>query len=340
MLTTIEHTSQKKQKRHSRYGRGILNTIINKLPFELHIPGMLSYHNNDIFYPFDVATSYYDNIIIVSTKGYQYAGPGTHLKKRLARGDPGINPLDAACEAHDIAYAQNQNDIAARNIADDILAEEASKRIFAKDSSMGERTAAVIVSNAMKVKSKFGMGCNDNNFKNMPSKSSTQKKKKQGPSKKKNIRRKKKQCPQRKKKVSFQKIIQAAKQAMKNSTQGSMGAIKSALDGARSAIKSNGGKSNIITPRVLPVASSKLKHVGGALPLLIPILSAVSAIGGLVGGASGIMKAISGARSSKEQLTESIRHNTKMEEIALGWGLYISPYKSGMGLYLTPKNLN
>ena len=23
--------------------------------------------------------------------GYQYMGPGTHLKKRLARGDPGIN---------------------------------------------------------------------------------------------------------------------------------------------------------------------------------------------------------------------------------------------------------
>jgi len=26
--------------------------------------------------------------------GYQYLGPGTHLKKRLARGDPGINRLD------------------------------------------------------------------------------------------------------------------------------------------------------------------------------------------------------------------------------------------------------
>ena len=26
--------------------------------------------------------------------GYQYMGPGTHLKKRLQRGDPGINRLD------------------------------------------------------------------------------------------------------------------------------------------------------------------------------------------------------------------------------------------------------
>ena len=25
--------------------------------------------------------------------GYQYMGPGTHLKKRLARGDPGINRI-------------------------------------------------------------------------------------------------------------------------------------------------------------------------------------------------------------------------------------------------------
>ena len=26
--------------------------------------------------------------------GYQYMGPGTHLQKRLKRGDPGINRLD------------------------------------------------------------------------------------------------------------------------------------------------------------------------------------------------------------------------------------------------------
>ena len=26
--------------------------------------------------------------------GYQYMGPGTHLKTRLKRGDPGINRLD------------------------------------------------------------------------------------------------------------------------------------------------------------------------------------------------------------------------------------------------------
>lgn len=36
--------------------------------------------------------------------GYQYMGPGTHLKKRLKRGDPGINRLDKIAKQHDIDY--------------------------------------------------------------------------------------------------------------------------------------------------------------------------------------------------------------------------------------------
>ena len=56
-------------------GSGLLNRAINALPIELHIPG------------------------------YQFCGPGTHLEKRLVRGDRGINPLDAACREHDIAYS-------------------------------------------------------------------------------------------------------------------------------------------------------------------------------------------------------------------------------------------
>ena len=38
--------------------------------------------------------------------GYQYMGPGTHLEKRLARGDPGINRLDWIAKAHDIDYGK------------------------------------------------------------------------------------------------------------------------------------------------------------------------------------------------------------------------------------------
>ena len=38
--------------------------------------------------------------------GYQYMGPGTHLAKRLKRGDPGINRLDQIAKQHDIDYSQ------------------------------------------------------------------------------------------------------------------------------------------------------------------------------------------------------------------------------------------
>lgn len=53
-----------RSKVKSNSGTGLLNTIINSLPVELHLPG------------------------------YQYCGPGTHLKKRLALGQTGINGLD------------------------------------------------------------------------------------------------------------------------------------------------------------------------------------------------------------------------------------------------------
>jgi len=100
-------------------GRGLVNKLINKLPFELHIPG------------------------------YQYCGPGTKLAKRLARGDPGINLLDSACKEHDIAYSQNQENLEARHIADRILANKAWKRVKSKDAGFSEKNSAWAVINAM-----------------------------------------------------------------------------------------------------------------------------------------------------------------------------------------------
>ena len=41
--------------------------------------------------------------------GYQYMGPGTKLKKRLKRGDPGINRLDRIAKQHDIDYSKSKN---------------------------------------------------------------------------------------------------------------------------------------------------------------------------------------------------------------------------------------
>jgi len=113
--------------RKSIRGGGLLNSVINALPFELHIPG------------------------------YQFCGPGTRLSERLARGDQGINSLDAACREHDIAYSQS-NDLTERHVADKILAEKARRRIIARDSTLGERAAATAVWAAMKAKTKIGMG--------------------------------------------------------------------------------------------------------------------------------------------------------------------------------------
>lgn len=122
----------KKSKRNSKKGvggGGLLNKLIDILPVELHIPG-----------------------------GYQYCGPGTHLKDRLARGDKGINELDKACLEHDKEYDRT-SDSDQRRIADQQLASKAWERAKAWDSGIAERAAALSVATAMKVKSKIGGGC-------------------------------------------------------------------------------------------------------------------------------------------------------------------------------------
>uniref|UniRef100_A0A1B0G6Y9 Phospholipase A2-like domain-containing protein n=1 Tax=Glossina morsitans morsitans TaxID=37546 RepID=A0A1B0G6Y9_GLOMM len=111
----------------SKIGRGFANNLINRLPDELHLPD------------------------------YQFCGPGTKLATRLARGEKGINPLDAACREHDIAYSQSE-DINKRHQADNILTEEAWQRVKSKDSDLKERINAWFITNGMKAKVKFGLG--------------------------------------------------------------------------------------------------------------------------------------------------------------------------------------
>lgn len=134
----IIYKVEKKPKK--KRGRGLLNKIINKLPFELHLPG------------------------------YRFCGPGTKLEKRLARGDQPKNQLDSACREHDIAYFQNKENINARNAADKVLAHKAWERVVAKNSSFGEKAAAYGVTNIMKLKSKLGMGFIKNMLENKESK--------------------------------------------------------------------------------------------------------------------------------------------------------------------------
>jgi len=109
---------------------GITSTILNKLidvtPFEIPI-----------------------------APGYQYCGPGTKLEKRLARGDPGINKLDQACKAHDIAYSLN-SDNSNRAKADRILANAAWEIFKNPKTPLAERGLSYLVTNVMKAKNYFG----------------------------------------------------------------------------------------------------------------------------------------------------------------------------------------
>ena len=64
--------------------------------------------------------------------GYQCMGPGTKLKKRLKRGDPGINRLDRIAKQHDIDYSH------AKNLQDKWKAD--TKMIKAIDKLPGNKT--------------------------------------------------------------------------------------------------------------------------------------------------------------------------------------------------------
>ena len=67
-------------KRRRQRGKGLdIQKLLGKTGIEYHVPG------------------------------YQYLGPGTKLKKRLARGDPGKNRLDRIAKQHDIDYSRAKN---------------------------------------------------------------------------------------------------------------------------------------------------------------------------------------------------------------------------------------
>jgi hypothetical protein len=135
MLLRRSNVNSPKKAINKRYrGEGVVNSLINKLPFEIHIPG------------------------------YNYCGPGTKLSKRLARGDQGVNKLDEACKEHDIAY-NNHEDLKERHKADIVLLGKAKERFHSLNASLGEKTAALGVASIMKAKVKLGMGYKSKNQK-------------------------------------------------------------------------------------------------------------------------------------------------------------------------------
>ena len=79
---------------------------------------------------------------------YQYMGLGTRLKKRLKRGDPGINRLDRIAEQHNIDYSW------AVNLQDKWKAD--AKMIKAIDKLPGHKTLTErIVKRIMQAKKRF-----------------------------------------------------------------------------------------------------------------------------------------------------------------------------------------
>lgn len=105
-------------------GYGFFNTLINKLPFPIHIPGC------------------------------NYCGPGTDL----SLGAIPTHEQDRLCMKHDYAYAAYPNDLKARHAADRELIEGSWKRATAKDAKFKERATAWLVTNLMKAKLKLGLG--------------------------------------------------------------------------------------------------------------------------------------------------------------------------------------
>lgn len=87
--------------------------------------------------------------------GYKYCGPNTDLKIHLAHGERGVNKLDSACMEHDIAYAES-TDLKFRCAADKLLILRAIRCIYANDSRIGERFAALFVSWVISIKFTIG----------------------------------------------------------------------------------------------------------------------------------------------------------------------------------------
>ena len=112
-------------------GNGIMNSLINKLPFEAHMPG----HN--------------------------FTGPGTKLSKRLKKdGTPHswskpINRVDEAAMHHDVCYAKNKNTGVRNRVCDRNMLEKMDR---IHNPTIRERAERKAVSLIIGTKRRLGMG--------------------------------------------------------------------------------------------------------------------------------------------------------------------------------------
>lgn len=294
---------KREEKKKEKEGYGLIDYIVNRLP-EIHIPG------------------------------YQYCGPGTQLEKRLARGDPGVNPLDRACKLHDIAYSTVQNSKGRRQ-ADKNLVTQALPRIYSRDAKLGERAAALLVSGLIGAKiglSKIGLGIDSRAGERKRRKSKKmkimQRQRSGGSGEKKRHRRrqtkKKRKGGIRKKSISFGKLVRGVrasiqKPEVKSSSENDL--IKAAIRSAKDA-KQNKTVKKI--PRIL-----KLPKFGGTIAPILPLLSALGSIGTITSSALGIAKTFKKIEHAKTRM------NGKSEK-KIGRGLYLKRNAKGSGFYLKP----
>lgn len=257
---------QFKDKRRLKFrksGRGVVNSLLNRLPVELHIPK------------------------------YNFCGPGTDLKTRLARGDVGINPLDDACKQHDIAYTK-YTDLENRHKADAILADAAKARFRASDASIGEKMAALGVRGVMKLKTKLGMGI-----------------------------RKRKRHRKRGKGISFHKAVASARKGLTQKHN-----LKTASQLALSAIK----KKKIQRPRTRIIPVPKTGGFLPLIPIFAG-LSALGALTGGVAGIVKAVNETKDAKQKLEEAERhnqtmeaiAIGKGLYLRPYKNGCGLYLKP---------------
>ena len=112
-------------------GRGRINDLINKLPFEAHLPG----HN--------------------------FTGPGTKLNLRLNEDltpkewSKPINRVDEAAYHHDICYAKHKDTKTRNEVCDETMLGEL-KNIY--NPTLRERLDKSLVEKIIGTKAKFGWG--------------------------------------------------------------------------------------------------------------------------------------------------------------------------------------
>src|SRR5215469_4659157 len=116
----------------SQNGKGFLNSVVEKLPIELHLPAKMGEY---------VTNGSFNNL-----QKYSYCGPGTRYEQRVKEGYKGINELDSMCKLHDQFYNENLN-TKSRNISDLALAHRANEIANDPKFDAAQRRDASLVGN-------------------------------------------------------------------------------------------------------------------------------------------------------------------------------------------------